>query len=122
MDISEFKIALHKELFVIYLKYPIIKNRCDTYYARAISHNDGKLVLSNQVAKCDNTYYEINYFKRQLFNNVLSKEKSCFTSLLNGEKSICNKIREKNKQIDIIQEGAILVNGNNIVNDSCLIG
>ncbi len=124
MDISEFKVALHKELFVVYIKYPIIKNRCDIFYARAISHNDGKLVLSNQVAKCEETYYEVDNFKNELFNNycTLSKEKSCFTRLLNGEKSICNKIREKNKKIDIVQDGAILINGNNIENDSYLQG
>ncbi len=124
MDISEFKIAQHKELFKVYIKYPIIKNRCDIYYARAISHNDGKLILSNQVAKCEDTYYEVDNFKNELFNNycILSKEKSYFTRLLNGEKSLCNKIREKNKKIDIIQEGAILINGNKIVNDSYLQG
>lgn len=44
MDISEFKIAQHKELFLIYIKYPIIKNRCNIYYAGAISQNDGKLI------------------------------------------------------------------------------
>jgi len=27
IDISVFKIALHKELFIFYIKYPIIKNR-----------------------------------------------------------------------------------------------
>ncbi len=62
MDISEFEIALHKKLFIVYIKYPIIKNRCDIYYARAISHNDGKLILSNQVAKCEDSYYEVLIF------------------------------------------------------------
>jgi len=31
MDISVFKIAMHKELVIIYIKYQIIKNRCEIY-------------------------------------------------------------------------------------------
>ncbi len=125
MDISIFKIVLHKKLLIIYIKYHGgITNRCEIYYARSISHNDGKLLISNQVAKCENTFYEISNFKNELFNNycTISKDKTGFTRLLNGDISICNTILEKNKNIDIIQEGAILINGNNIVNDSHLNG
>ncbi len=124
MDISVFKIVLHNELLIVYIKYPIINNRCEIFYARSISQTDGKLLISNQVAKCDNTYYEMSTFKKELFNNycTLSLEKTCFTQLLNGEKSICKKIREKNKKIDLIQDGAIFINGNNIVNNSELNG
>jgi len=63
-------------------------------------------------------------FKNELFNNycTINNEKTCFTRLLNGERSTCKKIREKNKKIDIIQDGAILINGNNIVNNSHLNG
>jgi len=100
MDISVFKIALRNELLIIYIKYPIIKNRCEVYHARAISQIDGKLVLSNQVAKCANLFYEMSNFKNELFNNycTLCNEKTCFTRLLNGEKSTCIKIRAKNKK------------------------
>jgi len=49
MDISVFKIALHKELLIIYIKYPITKNRCEIYHAKAISQIVGKIELSNQV-------------------------------------------------------------------------
>jgi len=38
LNISEFKIALHKDLIIIYIKYPIITNRCDVYNSRSISH------------------------------------------------------------------------------------
>jgi len=39
-------------------------------------------------------------FKKELFNNycILSSEKTCFTRLLNGKKSIYKKINEKNKK------------------------
>jgi len=59
MDISVFKITLHKELLIIYIKYPII-NRCEIYHAGAISQIDGKLVSSNHVAKCANMFYEMS--------------------------------------------------------------
>jgi len=39
-----------------------------------------------------------------------------------GKKYLCNKIREYNKQIDVIQEGAIFINGYNTVNDTHLNG
>jgi len=75
MDISVFKIALHKKLLIIYIKYPIIKNRREIYHARAISQIDGKLVLSNQVVKCANMFYEMSNFKNKLFNNYTSLQK-----------------------------------------------
>jgi len=63
-------------------------------------------------------------FKTEIFNNycTLNPEGFCFTRLLNGEKSFCNKIREKNKNADVIQDGAIFVNGENTVNDTHLNG
>jgi len=45
LDISKLKVAIHQELIVIYIKYPIITNRCEVYNARSISHNDGKLLI-----------------------------------------------------------------------------
>jgi len=82
------------------------------YNARSISHNDGKLLIDNLVAKCNNRYYVISNFKTEIFNNygTLSPENTGFTRLLNGEKSLCNKIREYNKKIDVIQEGATTIN------------
>jgi len=62
MDMSVFKIALHNGLLIIHINYPIIKIKCELYHARAISHNDGKLVLSNQVVKCANLFYEMSNF------------------------------------------------------------
>lgn len=75
-------------------------------------------LITNQIAKWENTFYEISNFKNKLSNNygILSKDKTCFTRLLNGE-----QIREKNK-IDIFQEGAILINRNNNSNNSHLDG
>jgi len=90
------------------------------YNARSISHNDGKLLIDNHVAKWNNIYYVISNFKTEIFNNygTLSPENTCFTRILNGEKSLCNKIREYNKKIQVIQEGAIFINGYNTVNDT----
>jgi len=47
MNISVFKIALHKKRLIIYIKYPIIKNRCEIFNARSISQSDGKLLISS---------------------------------------------------------------------------
>jgi len=90
------------------------------YNARSVSHNDGKLLIDNHVAKCKNRYNVISNFKTEIFNNygTLSPESTCFTRLLNGEKSLCYKIREYNYKIDVIQEGAIFLNGYNTVNDT----
>jgi len=52
MDISVFKIALHKERVIIYINYQIIKNRCEIYHARAISQIDGKLVFAQNAQIC----------------------------------------------------------------------
>jgi len=100
LDVSKFKIAIHQEFIVIYIKHPIITNRYEVYNARSISHNDGKLLIDNHVAKCNNRFYVISNFKTEIFNNygTLSPANTCFTRLLNGEKSLCYKIREYNKK------------------------
>jgi len=67
--VFKFKIAIHQELNVIYIKYSIITNRCEVYNARSISHNDGKLLIDNLVAKCNNRYFVISNFKTEIFNN-----------------------------------------------------
>jgi len=69
MDITVFKSTPHKELLIIYIKQPIVKNRCEIYYARSVSQSDGKLLISNQVAKCSNIFYEMFTFKKILFYN-----------------------------------------------------
>ncbi len=55
---------LHKKLIIIYIKYPVIKNICDIYYARSISRNDG---ISYQIVKCENTFYERSNFMNEHF-------------------------------------------------------
>jgi len=81
-------------------------------------------LIDNHVAKCNNRYYVISNFKTEIFTNygTLSPESNCFTRILNGEKSFCNKIREYNKKIDVIQEAAIFINGYNTVIDTHLNG
>jgi len=98
------------------LEFPFRKHRL-----RLLTY---ELLIDNHVAKCNNRYYVISNFKTEIINNygTLSPENTCFTSLLNGEKSVCNKIREYNKKIDVIQEGAIFINGYNTVNDTHLNG
>jgi len=36
LNISEFKIALHRDLIINYIKFRIITNRCDVYNSRSI--------------------------------------------------------------------------------------
>jgi len=57
LDISEFKIALHKDLIIIYKKYLNNTDCCDVKHLRSISHVDGNLLIDNHVAKCRNKYY-----------------------------------------------------------------
>jgi len=93
LDISEFKISLQQDLIVIYIKYTIIKDRCNIY-SRSISHNDRKLLI--------NKYIVMSNFKPEMFDDycTINSECSCFTRLLNEEK--------KTKKVDLIQNGSIL--------------
>jgi len=58
-------------------------------------------------------------FKKEMFNNYckLSFDTICFIKLLK-----CSKIREINKKIDILKDGAILITGTNIVDYTQLKG
>ncbi|XP_033241581.1 uncharacterized protein [Drosophila pseudoobscura] len=124
LDIATVKIIRNADLIIIYIKYPQIKDICKFYHARAISQNDGMLVISEKVCECKEKYYLMNNFKSETFNNYaqINLKSTCFTNLLNGFKANCTKKREKNKEIDIIQDGAILVSGKNIVDNTTLLG
>jgi len=60
---------LYQDLVIIYIKNPIITERCDVYNSRSTSHNDGKLLIDNHVAKCRTRYYVMSYFKTEIINN-----------------------------------------------------
>jgi len=53
--LSEFKISLHQDLIIIYIKYHVVTHRCDNYSSRSISHNDVQNV--NLVAPLKLTIY-----------------------------------------------------------------
>jgi len=81
--------TMDMSLYIYIYIYPIITNRYEVYNVRSISHNDGKLLIDNHVAKCINRYYVISNFKTEINNNygTLGPESTCFTRLLNGEKT-----------------------------------
>jgi len=62
-------------------------------------------------------------FKKEPFSNycTLSQHESYFTHLLNDKRTTCNNIKENTKQLDILQDGAILISGQNIVTKTFLI-
>ncbi len=124
LDISTFKIIKNQDLLIIYIRYPIINNICSLYTSRAIAQINGKLIIDDKTAHCNGIFYKITNFKEEIFNNYckLSNESSCFTNLLNGKKANCSKIREKNKQLENLDDGAILITGENTVNEIKLKG
>lgn len=124
IDVSIFSIVSYKGLIIFYIKYPIVNNNCNLYHAKAISQQDGKLLIEDKVAKCNNTFHSIQIYKKEIYSNFaqLRNTKNCFVNLLNKEFTRCKKIKEKNRQIEIITDGAILVTGMNYVNHTLIAG
>lgn len=123
MDVSIFSIISHKGLIIYYIKYPIVKHSCKFFHAKAISQTNGKLIIDDKVAKCNDTYYPIT-FKKEIYNNFgqIQEKDNCFVDMLNKKYAVCKKIKEKNKPVEIITDGAILVSGSNYINHTFVTG
>lgn len=122
MDISEFKILQKEGIIVIYIKYPVIYENCTLYETRAISQNDGKLVLSKEIVKCNKKFRNIEKCNLEIRHTFckIARNSSCLSNLLNGKKATCDKIKERN--LEIIKDGSILVSGKHEVNNETLEG
>lgn len=123
IDTSTFKILQNNELIIILVKYPIIKQKCNYFKTLAISGNDGKLILPNNIVKC--TYF-LNTEKCKLeLNNYyckISHKSNCLTNILNNIKTNCSKIKERNNDLEIITEGAYLLTGKHLINNETING
>lgn len=124
MDVSKFKIIQDKDVIIIYIKYPIIKKNCKLYETRAISQEDGKLLIDKEIVKCNAIYLNVKNCKLELRNTFckLSLKESCLSKMLNNQKGQCVKVKENNKNLEIVKEGAILVSGNHTVDSHLLKG
>lgn len=124
LDVSSFSIISFQGLIIVFIKYPTINHNCKLYHAKAISQTDGKLFVNNKIANCNNTFYLINNFKKEIYNSFaqIMYTPNCFVNLLNEQFTTCKKLSEKNKPIEIITDGAILVSGTNCINETWLTG
>ena len=112
-----------RQLYIC-IKYPIIQRNCKLYETRAISKKGGKLEINKEIIKCNNTFLNVENCKIELRNTFckLSWKKSCLSKILNKENGNCTKIKEKNKNIEIIKDGAILLSGNHTVDNNSIEG
>ena len=62
--------------------------------------------------------------KKKMINTYckINNTNTCLSDILSRKKGKCKKIKEKNKEIDVIKEGAILVSGNNTVDGYAING
>lgn len=124
LDVSRIKILQNKDLIVILIKYPIIIRKCKMFETRAISHEDGKLIIPKNIALCQETYVNVKDCKLELndFYCKLEYNDSCLSNLLNLKKAKCKKIKEMNAPLEIIFEGHILTSGKRYINNETYEG
>lgn len=124
LDASTFKIVQKDFLIFIYIKYPLIHDKCDLYESKSIAQSDGKLEIPKQIIKCNTTYVNVKECKIELSNIYckITEKENCLVNILNKKHAECRKLKEKNKPIDIIKEGAILISGNHTVENITLFG
>lgn len=117
LDASDFQIIQNKEIIMLYIQYPIVKEINTKYIVESINIGDGKLQIPNQIVLYEEKYKMANC--KQELNNMyckISNETNCLTDLLNNNKANCHKIKEKNPEIKIIKDGIIFVSGETIIN------
>lgn len=124
MNASTFRILQNNGIIVIYIKYPFIKAGCKLFKCRAISHTDGKLQIDNKIAGCNETYGNLKNCKLELSNIFCEADitESCLSRLLNREDSNCTKIRERNSELELLNDGVILLSGSHVVNNVSITG
>lgn len=76
------------------------------------------------MVKCNDKYLNVKFCKQEITCNYcqLSNHTSCLSEILNNKNAKCKKIKEENKAIEIIKDGAILVSGKHTVNNISLNG
>lgn len=60
MEYSDIHTCRINNTCIIIHKYPIIKQKCETYVITPIAYRHGKLQLDNKVSKCKNEIKRIN--------------------------------------------------------------
>lgn len=124
LDVSDFKIVQTKDVIIILIKYPIIYENCKIFETRAIEQNKEKIIIDKNIAKCNESFYNIKDCKQEinLYFCKINYEKSCLSDLLNKIPTKCNKTNEIQKEFEIIKDGAILLKNNHTVNNDKING
>lgn len=124
LEYSTFKIVKTQNLLVIQIKYPIIEEKCEFYNIEAITQERYKLILEKYVAKCKNNYQSIQNCNHELDTTICKKinNSNCLPNMLQNQIPQCNITNEKMQDISIIDDGIILVNGKNLIDNKTYVG
>lgn len=118
LEHSTFKIMQIKSVYILLIKYPIIKEKCMLYNVKPIETENGKLQLESFATQCNGTYNTVHQCKKYINTNLCKyHEHTCTEELLNGFKTNCTIIRERMNEIEQIDDGKILINGIHKINN-----
>lgn len=118
---GKLSVFLYKDVLIFTMKIPIVSNVCVKTYVRALIHNREKLILSEYVANCNGEYIAVENCTNSIFSMICKSNQFndiCTEKLLNHRtNAVCNKEKTTiSKNIEILDDGIILVDGFTTIN------
>lgn len=125
LEYSDIYIARTDELFITIYKYPVINRICKLFKFTSLNIGHGKISTDKNIALCDKEYIRIKNCKNYLSKNICminNEQDNCIKPVLENRKAQCKIIQEYNPQLMQIEEGFILLDGMNVVDNQTVTG
>lgn len=124
MEYSDIHVCKINDTFIVVYKYPIIKEKCETFDVTPISYKHGKFVLDNKISRCASGIKRIDKCKNILSKYICKENKidNCTIPILLNLQAQCKTVEENNEEIKEISEGNVLIRGINRVNNETYEG
>lgn len=125
LEYSDIYITRTNDSIITIYKYPIINNYCKLFKFTSLSVKHGKVSTDKEIASCNNVYTRVHNCKNFLGKNICktnTTKDDCIIPLLENRKAKCIVLQEYNHPLLKIDEGFILLDGVNTVNDENITG
>ena len=125
LEYSNVYVARTNELFITIYNYPVINKFCKLFKFTPLNIGHGKISTDENIALCDKEYTRIKNCKNYLSKNICMMNNghdNCIKPILENRKAECKIIQEYNPRLMQIEEGFILLDGVNIVNNRTVSG
>lgn len=125
LEYSTVHICKVKNSIVLIIKYPVVKSQCEHYKITSLEFKHGKIVMDNQISKCNGIFQRTKRCNEILSTNICQIEKpdNCNLKILQNQiDAKCVVLQEENEEIQLINSGHIILSGKHIVDNNSVDG